>query len=181
VFEDLKIKNMTKRPKPKQDANGKWLRNGAAAKAGLNRAILGSAWGQVADYTQYKALRAGKLLIKVAPQYSSQTCAACGHVDAGNRPSQAEFHCLRCGHEDNADHNAARVIQQRGVKKTREYAPKAKKNIKLYKTKLGSERSEVTPEESHVRRIGGNVGAQGSMSQEVSLVTAETPISSAKR
>jgi putative transposase len=181
VFEDLKVKNMTKRPKPKQDANGKWVKNGAAAKAGLNRAILGSAWGQVADYTQYKALRAGKLLIKVAPHYSSQTCAACGHVDAGNRLSQAEFLCLRCGHEDNADHNAARVIQQRGIKKTREYAPKAKKQVKIYKTKLGSERSEGTPEESHVRRNGGNVIVQGSMSQEVSLVTAETPISSAKR
>jgi len=181
VFEDLKIKNMTKRPKPKQDANGKWVKNGAAAKAGLNRAILGSAWGQVADYTQYKALRAGKLLIKVAPQYSSQTCAACGHVDAGNRLSQAEFHCLRCGHEDNADHNAARVIQQRGIIKIREYAPKAKKQVKLYQSKLGSERSEVTPEESHVSRIGGNADALGSMSQEILLVTARNPLSSAKR
>jgi transposase len=35
---------------------------------------LGPAWGQVTDYTQYKALRAGKLVIKVAPQFSSQTC-----------------------------------------------------------------------------------------------------------
>ena len=181
VLEDLKIKNMTKRPKPKQDANGKWLRNGVAAKAGLNRAILGSAWGQVADYTQYKALRAGKLLIKVAPQYSSQTCAKCGHVNAGNRPSQAEFLCLRCGHEDNADHNAARVIKQRGIIKIREYAPKGKKTAKLYKSKLGSERSEVTPGESRIRRISGNAIAQGSMSQEVLLVTARNPLSSAKR
>jgi putative transposase len=175
VFEDLKVKNMTKRPKPKQDANGKWLRNGAAAKAGLNRAILGSAWGQVADYTQYKALRAGKLLIKVAPQYSSQTCAECGHVDAGNRLSQAEFHCLRCGHEDNADRNAARVIQQRGIKAIKEYAPKSKKSVKLYKTKLGSERSEVTPEESRVSRNGGNIVMQGSMSQEVLLREGRNP------
>jgi putative transposase len=121
------------------------------------------------------------LLIKVAPQFSSQTCAECGHVDAGNRLSQAEFHCLRCGHEDNADHNAARVIQQRGVKKIREYVPKAKKQVKLYKSKLGSERSEVTPEESHVSRNGGNIVAQGSMSQEILLVTARNPISSAKR
>ena len=181
VFEDLKIKNMTKRPKPKQDANGKFIKNGARAKAGLNRAILGSAWGQVEEYTRYKALRAGKILIKVEPQYSSQTCAECGHVDAGNRLTQAEFHCLLCGHEDNADHNAARVIQQRGIKAIREYQPKTKKTVKLYKTKLGSERSEVTPGESHVRRHFGNGMAQGSMSQEFLLVTAETPISSAKR
>jgi hypothetical protein len=45
VFEDLKTKNMTKRAKPKMDENGKWIRNGAAAKSGLNKSILGSTWG----------------------------------------------------------------------------------------------------------------------------------------
>ena len=39
--------------------------------------------------------------------YTSQRCSACGHVDAGNRVSQAEFQCLSCGHEANADLNAA--------------------------------------------------------------------------
>jgi putative transposase len=38
VFEDLKIKNMTKAPKPKKDENG----NGARAKAALNKGILDS-------------------------------------------------------------------------------------------------------------------------------------------
>ena len=45
VFEDLRIKNMTKRPKAKKDAAGRFLPTGAKAKAGLNRAILSSAWG----------------------------------------------------------------------------------------------------------------------------------------
>ncbi len=39
VFEDLQVDNMTKRPKPKQDENGKYLPNGAAAKGGLNKSI----------------------------------------------------------------------------------------------------------------------------------------------
>ncbi len=43
VFEDLKIRNMTKCPKAKRDANGQFLPNGRKAKAGLNRAILSSA------------------------------------------------------------------------------------------------------------------------------------------
>ena len=47
VFEDLRVQNMTKRPKAKQDAQGRFLPNQAAAKAGLNRAILSSAWGEV--------------------------------------------------------------------------------------------------------------------------------------
>lgn len=34
VFEDIKPSNLSKRPKPKQDENGKYLPNGAAAKGG---------------------------------------------------------------------------------------------------------------------------------------------------
>jgi putative transposase len=40
VFEDLQTCNLTKKPKPKQDENGKYLPNGAAAKGGLNKSIL---------------------------------------------------------------------------------------------------------------------------------------------
>ena len=53
VFEDLNIRNMTKRPKAKRDANGQFLPNGRKAKAGLNQAILSSAWGEVVSFTRY--------------------------------------------------------------------------------------------------------------------------------
>ena len=109
VFEDLKIQNMTKHPKTKTDAQGRFLPNKASAKAGLNRAILSSAWGQVVEFTRYKALRASKLVIVIPPPYSSQECATCGHKNPDNRCSQAEFVCQDCGHTDNADHNAAVV------------------------------------------------------------------------
>ena len=59
---DLPIKTMTKRPKAQRDATGRFLPNGRRAKAGLNRAILASAWGQVVAFTRYKALRHGKLV-----------------------------------------------------------------------------------------------------------------------
>jgi putative transposase len=39
----------------------------------------------------------------------------CGHVDRLNRVTQAEFHCQRCGHTDNADTNASAIILQRGL------------------------------------------------------------------
>lgn len=45
VFEDLSMHNMVKRPKVKQDENGKYLHNGAAAKGGLNKSILDAGWG----------------------------------------------------------------------------------------------------------------------------------------
>ena len=42
VFEDLKVKNMAKRPALKKDEARQHVTNGATAKAGLNWAILSS-------------------------------------------------------------------------------------------------------------------------------------------
>ena len=148
AFEALEVKNMTARPKPKQDENGQWLKNGAAAKAGLNTAILGSAWGKVYDFTRYKALRAGKLTVKVSAPGSSQECAHCGHTHPDNRPSQTVFVCQRCGHARNADENAAQVIKQRGIQgvlsgKWREKP--SKKTLRLKSKSVGPERPEPDP------------------------------------
>jgi len=38
---------MTRRPRAKRDEAGRFVKNGAAAKAGLNRSILGSGWGKL--------------------------------------------------------------------------------------------------------------------------------------
>lgn len=178
VFEDLPIPNMTRRAKARKDEQGRWVRSGARAKAGLNRAILSSAWGQVLRFTEYKALRAEKLAIVVPPAYSSQTCPACGHASPDNRPSQAEFVCLRCGHADHADHNAAVVIAARGVQKLRSGEPssKTRRKTRIFRS-LGPERSEVTPGETGVRRLPLEAGAQRSTSQEPPGAIPETPAS----
>jgi putative transposase len=76
---------MTKKPEPKKDAFGNFVRNGTRAKAGLNRAILSSCWGLFVLFLSYKARRNGKLVIKVPPQFSSQECAQCGHIHPDNR------------------------------------------------------------------------------------------------
>jgi len=145
VFEDLKIPSMTRKPKAKRDENGNFLPNGAAAKAGLHSAILGSAWGKVHDFTRYKALMAAKLTVKVSPRGSSQECARCGHTHPDNRPSQAVFVCQRCGHTGNADDNAARIIKARGIELVRsggwrEKPPK--KTMRLKSKSVGQELSE---------------------------------------
>jgi putative transposase len=111
VFEDLKVKNMTASARGTVAAPGRSV----AQKAGLNRSILQSAWGQVKLFTHYKARRAGKLCIVVPPHYSSQTCAHCQHTASENRVNQSAFLCQRCGYQDNADINAAQVLAQRGV------------------------------------------------------------------
>lgn len=81
VLEDLAITNMTRSAKGTLENPG----SNVAAKAGLNRSILDAGWGQLAQMLTYKAAEAGRTIIGVNPRHSSQTCARCGHVDAGNR------------------------------------------------------------------------------------------------
>ena len=115
VLENLKLQNMTRRAKAKQDEHGRWVKNGAAAKSGLNKAMLGVALGRFEVLLKYKMERACKPLFKVAPHHTSQECASCGHIHSGNRKTQSDFECLKCGHKDNADHNAALVIRKRAI------------------------------------------------------------------
>jgi putative transposase len=179
VFEALKIKNMTRKAKPKQDEGGKWLRNGARAKSGLNRSILASTWAQTKTYLQYKARRQGKLVIEVPAFYSSQECAACGHTHPDNRKSQSEFVCQRCGNTENADHNAAKVIAARGVQHvlSGKCSKKESKRCGITKKKIqiGAEGSEsiVLPKAAQsalgkieVSRSRGNTPALWSLTQE---------------
>ena len=49
----------------------------------------------------------------VHSSYTSKMCPICGCIDDGNRPNQETFCCVECGHEDNADHNAAVNIRNR--------------------------------------------------------------------
>jgi transposase len=104
--EDLRIAQLTRRPKPRPSPEqpGAHLPNRRRAKAGLNRGILVNGWGMLVRRLECKAL--GRVE-KVKPAYTSQTCAACGHCAPGNRESQAVFRCVACGHQANADVNAA--------------------------------------------------------------------------
>lgn len=117
VMENLSTSRMTRRAKPKRnEVTGKWEKNNAAQKSGLNRSILAVGWHKLEQYTRYKARRRGSLLIKISPQFSSQECADCDRIHPANRVSQALFVCQHCGHRDNADHNAALVLKKRTIK-----------------------------------------------------------------
>jgi len=79
------------------------------ANSGLNRELLDAGFGILATLIREKAEYAARQVIVVNPAYSSQTCAACGHVASSSREGP-RFACVRCRHEDDADVNAARVI-----------------------------------------------------------------------
>lgn len=116
VIEDLRVKHMTASAKGTSDAPGKNVKQ----KAGLNRVILDKAFGEIRRQLDYKCRWYGSSLVAVNPAYTSQRCSCCGHTEAGNRRSQETFHCLSCGHDDNADTNAAKNILAAGLAATAE-------------------------------------------------------------
>ncbi len=113
VHEDLKIRNMTRRPKPRPDGQGGFEKNGARVKTGLNRSIHDAGWGTLLAMVAYKAESAGRQVVVVDPRNSSRRCVACGHVEKENRHG-AVFRCLGCGYEAHADVNAAQNILRAG-------------------------------------------------------------------
>ncbi len=112
VFEDLKIGNLIKKPKPKKDENGKFIPNGAAAKSGLHKSILDAGWGMFTSLCSTKAEEAGRCMIKVSPKYTSQICSACGTVR--KKDLFERWHSCECGAELDRDVNAAINILARG-------------------------------------------------------------------
>jgi putative transposase len=105
VFEELEITNVTKRAKPKQDENLKYLPNGASAKSGLNKSILDAGWGQFQQIVVSKAAYAGRTVLFVNPGYTSQICSQCGTVR--KKDLSERWHSCECGAEMDRDTNAS--------------------------------------------------------------------------
>jgi putative transposase len=113
VFEDLKVKNMTRSAKGTIESPGRNVR----AKAGLNRSISNQAWAQFRTRLTDKATHATNPVEVVAinPAHTSQRCSRCSHTAKENRKSQAVFLCQSCHPTDNADVNAAINILAAGL------------------------------------------------------------------
>ena len=92
------------------DAPGKNVRQ----KSGLNRSILDQGWGEFRRQLAYKVSWNGGTLLAVPPHNTSRTCPCCGHVSKDNRQTQAQFLCVDCGYENNADVVGAINVLARG-------------------------------------------------------------------
>jgi putative transposase len=86
--------------------------NMVQANSALARRILDSGWGRLVEMLRYKLAWQGGQLLEVTAAYSSQTCSACGHIDAQSRLAE-RFCCSLCGYSDHADLNAAKVVKSR--------------------------------------------------------------------
>jgi IS605 OrfB family transposase len=56
----------------------------------------------------------GVRMIFVSPYKTSQRCHSCGKIDSRNRKGE-RFKCVSCGHEDDADRNAAKNLEYLGL------------------------------------------------------------------
>lgn len=98
-IEDLKVGNMSRSAKGTVENPGTQVK----AKSGLNRSILDQGWHEFGRQLEYKQAWRGGQVIAVNPRNTSRTCPVCDHVSAENRRTQAQFQCLGCGFEENAD------------------------------------------------------------------------------
>lgn len=103
VFEGSKVQQLSKRK----------IGAGARGRA-ANRYLVGEAWYAAQTKLAAKCAAYGGHFMTVPAAYTSQRCYACGEVDKASRPNQATFVCQHCGHQDNADHNAAKNIRAIG-------------------------------------------------------------------
>jgi len=115
ILEELQVKNMVRSAAGTVDEPGR----NVAGKRGLNRSMHDASFGMIRSEIEIKYLTTNGIVIAVPPQYTSRKCSCCGYISSDNRTSQARFKCVVCGHEANADVNAARNILTLGLDKIR--------------------------------------------------------------
>ena len=115
--EDLTVKNLVRRNKPKQDENGNYLTNNQSAKSGLNKSILDCGWSQFQDLLSLKAERAGLKVIKINPRGTSQVCVNC--LNRVDKQLSDRWHCCdHCGVMMPRDWNSALLLKKLGLDET---------------------------------------------------------------
>lgn len=121
-FEDLKIKNMVKNHH-------------------LAKSIHDAAWGEFIAITAYKAEEAGKQVIVVNPNGTSQICSRCGER-VEKTLADRWHHCPHCGLSIRRDHNSAIEIKNRPGRPF--VKPEGDKRRRKTKSRFGRKRVPLT-------------------------------------
>ncbi|GAB4384861.1 MAG: RNA-guided endonuclease TnpB family protein [Elainellaceae cyanobacterium] len=111
-IEDLKLKNLTRRVKPKLQ-DGQFVPNGQAAKSGLNKSMLDAAHGQFVQVLKFVAWKLGKVVKEVDPRGTSQHCWNC--LGKAAKVLSDRWHSCLCGEECHRDENSAKLIKKIGL------------------------------------------------------------------
>ncbi|MGW7226760.1 RNA-guided endonuclease InsQ/TnpB family protein [Streptomyces cyaneofuscatus] len=107
VVEDLSIASLVRSPRGK----------GRRRKAGLNRAILDAAWGELLKQLLYKCAWYGRTLVIVDRFFpSTRRCSACGVTGPKLDLDVRGWSCGGCGAVHDRDVNAARNLREEGTR-----------------------------------------------------------------
>ena len=112
VLEDLNVKGMLAKAKPKQDAaTEQYIPNGRAAKRGLSKSLADVGIGELRRQIVYKAGWLG-IHIETADRWyaSSKTCSGCGAVKSDLTLGDRTYRCEACGLVIDRDVNAAKNL-----------------------------------------------------------------------
>jgi putative transposase len=116
ALEDIQVKNLSRKPKPKMNENGfGYAHNGASRKAGLNKSFADSALGDLLSKIETKAASADREFIRVPAHYTSIDCSQCG-AQIEKSLSTRTHRCTECGFTDSRDGNAGKNILLKGRK-----------------------------------------------------------------
>ena len=81
----------------------------------LSKSIANAAWREFRIMLEYKCRWCCKQLIAVSPNYTSQECSNCHHIDGKKTLDIREWTCSKCGTHHDRDINAAQNILNRGL------------------------------------------------------------------
>jgi putative transposase len=91
------------------------LNIGGLAKGMLAKSVQDVSWGMLLEFILYKAENAGRTVVAVSPNYTSQDCSVCGHRE--KHPLWVrEFTCKGCGTFHHRDTNASINIRNKWVR-----------------------------------------------------------------
>jgi IS605 OrfB family transposase len=100
-----------------EDLNGKfgksYIKDKCNGDLNFNRVVGALRISTLKDEVEHIARKYGIAVSTVHANYTSKMCPICGCIEDENRPNQEEFSCIECGHEENADINAAVNIRNR--------------------------------------------------------------------
>ena len=119
AIEDLKIRNMKRRNKPKKVQRagthvGIFAPNGQASSSGMNKSWSDNAVGNFLEILSQAAQKHGTRIIKVNPRGTSQHCSQC--LNKVSKTLSDRWHsCDNCGLSCDRDSNSAILLKKLAV------------------------------------------------------------------